>query len=318
MVNNRWYDSFLNAISEKYPKKMLLTQALMSLLELEREAVYRRLRKDVSFTFHEIVTISSAWNISLDKIIGVNAGTVPFQMYLINYINLSKRETQYLQQVIQSVRQLENFPDSESMNVCNRFTCTLLTGFKHLYQFYLFKWVYQYGDGKEVMPLSQIIIPDKNLMTDYYQAMKSVSNTTFIFDNMIFDYLIHDIQYFHSIRMITDEEKELIKKDLYSLLDYLSELANKGYYPETKNKVTLCISRLNIDTNYSYIYSPQMKVCFVHVFDKYELQSFDTDMVVNFKTWMQLKKKISFQISEVDEIRRMEFFAKQYQLIADL
>jgi len=320
MQNNRWYDYFLESLSEKYPKKVHLTQALMSLLDIEREAVYRRLRKDILFPFHEIVTIASAWNISLDKITGINAGLVPFQMHPINYANLSKKDIQYLQQVIQITRQMGEFPDSEAMNICNRLPCSLFVGFKHLHKFYLFKWLYQYGDVEKTVPLSQIAVPAKKLdMTaEYYQATKLVSNTIFVLDSLIFDYLVHDVRYFHSIWMITDEEKELIKKDLRNLLDYMFEIANKGCFPETQNKVALCISLLNINTNYSYIYTKETKACYIHVFDKHELQSFDANMVTNFKAWMQLKKKTSFQISEVDEVRRIEFFTKQYKLIEEL
>jgi len=320
MQKNEWYDDFLVALSDKYPKKANLTETLMEMLELEREAVYRRLRKDVLFPFHEIATIASAWNISLDKITGVNYGLVPFQMQSINYLSLSNQEMGYLQQLIENIRQLTRCPDSEFMNICNRLPRSLYAGFKYLYQFQLLKWYYQYGDGKKVLPYSQIDIPAKKhrLVKDYYQAIKQVSNTNFILDSLIFDYLVQDIQYFHAIRMITDKEKQLIKKDLRNLLDYMVDVANKGYYPETQNKVTICISLLNVDTNYSYVYAEEAKACFIHVFDKYEIQSFDAEMVTNFKTWMQLKRKTAFQISEVDEGRRVEFFSKQYKLLEGL
>ena len=320
MLNNKWYDCFLNALLEKYPKKMHLTQALMSLLDLEREAVYRRLRKDVAFPFQEVVKIASEWNISVDKVIGVDTGVVPFQMHSINYVNLAKQETLYLQQIIQTVGKLANQPDSEFTSVCNMLPRALFAGYSSLYQFYLFKWLCLYGNGKKMTPYSQVTIPDKQqeLREAYCNAIKQASNTNFIMDNMIFDYLTRDIRYFHSIQLITDKEKELIKSELHDLLDYMSEIANNGCYPETQKNVTICISIPNIDTNYSYVYSKDVKACFVHVFDKYTIQSFDKDMVANFRTWMLLKKKTSFQISEVDEIRRIEFFRRQYKLVDEL
>jgi len=41
-------------------------------------------------------------------------------------------------------------------------------------------------------------------------------------------------------------------------------------------------------------------------------------MIENFKAWMQMKKRTSIQISEVDERSRIEFFTTQRRLIETL
>jgi len=321
MTKDMWYDYFLEALSKKYPKKTQLAQALMDLLNIEREAAYRRLRKDVVFPAYEIGTIALAWNISLDELVGVNSGQVAFQMRRMNYIEPSEEELNRLRIIIQSINHLKNFPDAEFMDICNKLPRKLLAGYGYLNQFYLFKWMYQYGDEEEnVMPYSQAIISKEKaqLTTEYYRAVKQIPSSGFIWDRKIFDYLIHDIQYFHSIYLITDEEKDLIKKDLYDLLDYMHEVANKGYYPETQNKVDLYISHLNVDTNYSYTFTPETNICYIHAFEKYEIYTLNTEMVTHFRAWMQLKKRTSIKISEVDEKSRIEFFTKQRQLVDDL
>ena len=319
MVNLVWYDRFLETLFEKYPKRPQLIQALMGLLFIEREAAYRRLRKDVAFSIHEIIKIASAWNISLDEIIGAHSGQIPFQMRRMNYLDPSKEELDFLQQIIDGIMYLKDFPDAEFMDICNKLPRQLLAGFEYLNQFYLFKWKYQYGKD-EIAAYSQISISEeqRQLTADYYKAIKYVPNTNFIWDSMIFEYLINDIRYFCSIYLITDEEKKLIKKDFHALLDYLWEVANKGYYPETQNKVNLYISQLNVDTNYSYVFTPEANICFVHVFEKYEIHTFNQEMVANFKLWMQLRKRTSVQISEVDERSRIEFFTRQRQLLDKL
>jgi hypothetical protein len=59
MKNEIWYDHFMNVLSERYPKESELAQILMDLLNIEREATYRRLCKDVIFPMHEIVKIAA-------------------------------------------------------------------------------------------------------------------------------------------------------------------------------------------------------------------------------------------------------------------
>jgi len=320
MANDRWYDYFLKSLSEKYPKRSQLAEKLIDLLCIEREAVYRRLRKEVVFHAYEVAKIASAWNISLDEIIDIDSRKVSFLMQAVDYLEPSDQEARFLQTVVQGLLRTKNFPDAEYMEVCNTLPRPLLAGYGYLNQFFLFRWIYKYGNKENAVPFSQIIISDekRQITTDYYFAVKQVPNTYFILDCKLFENLIGDIQYFHSIRLITDEEKGLIKKDLFDLLNYLLEVANKGSYPETKNKVSLYISQLSIDTNYSYIYTSEANICFVHAFDKYEIYTFNSKMFTRFKEWMKLKRRTSTQISEVDEKSRFNFFEEQRQIVESL
>jgi hypothetical protein len=320
MKIDKWYECFMDALRLSVPNKSLLVKELMNLLHIEREAAYRRLRNEVIFSIHEIVKIASKWEISLDSIINKESGKIPFLMYPVNYIAPSEQDIKFLQHIIQSINHFKDFPDTEFMDVCNKLPRQLLAGYRYLNQFYLFKWAYQYNNEKKNIPFSQISIsPDQlQLTADYYLAIKNVPQTNFIFDRMIFYHLVHEVQYFHSIQLITDEEKNLIKKDLHDLLNYLFDIATNASYPETKNMVNLYISKLNVDTNYSYTYTNQISICFVHAFNKYEIYSYEPKMVENFINWMQLKKRTSFQISGVDEKSKIEFFLQQRQSVDTL
>ena len=320
MKHDIWYDYFMDALHKKFPQKVQLAQALMKLLGIEREAVYRRLRKEVIFPGYEIVKIASAWNISLNEIIGVNTGQISFLMRSTNAFDSSEKELNDLQQLVQFLDQLKDSFDSECMEICNKLPLSLISGFECIHRFYLFKWMNQYGREKKVVPFSQIIISEKELQltSDYYQAVKNVANINYVWDIRIFHYLVGEILYYNSIQLITDDEKTLIKEDLYALLDYMSEVANMASFPETNNKVNLYISHLNIDTNYSYISTEQLNICRIHIFGKSEVYTSDPKMIKNFKTWMLLKKRSSVQISEVDEKSRVEFFIKQRELIDKL
>jgi len=320
MESKTWHDIFLDTLHKKFPKKIQLTKELMNLLELEREAVYRRLRKEVSFTALETAKIVSTWGISLDEISGINSEQFSFQMMPVNYLNPSSEEQNFMRKIIQSIYRFENEPDAEIMDICNKIPHSLVAGFDYLNQYYLFKWKSLYGNDTQVTPYSDVTFSkvEKKIMSDYYQAIKHFPVSNFIFDHKIFEYLLDDIRYFHSIYLITDEEKELIKKDLYALLNYLYDVANKGYYPETQNKVNIYISQLNVETNYTYTFAPRANICFVIVFEIYEIFSFNSEMVSNFMAWMQLKKRTATQISEVDEKNRIVFFKKQRELVDNL
>jgi len=320
MEENKWYDIFIEILQEKYAKNAQLTHEIMNLLCLEREAAYRRLKKDVSFTAQEVAKLATTWNISLDEIIGLNSGKVTFQMLPFNYLNPSPKEFSDLEKKVKALDHLLTAPNSEYMEVCNRFPRPLNIRFLTLYRYLIFYWACQYTNDETHKKFSTTIIPD-NVVHEfdlYNKRIVNMKNTNFILNEMIFESFVDGVKYFHSILAITDKEKELIKKELYELLDYLIEIADKGYYPETQNKVNLYISQLNIDTNYSYYYTDKIKMCRIHAFGKFDIVSSDTNMVVNFREWMNLKKKSSIQISEVNEKKRIEYFAAQRKFIDKL
>jgi len=318
-----WYDHFIEILHKKFPTKSQLTAALVDLLSLERESVYRRLRKEIVFTSHEIGTIASAWNISMDETLGTSSSKVMFLMHPIDYLTPSDADMDFLRQRGQWIEQLDDAPNSEYIVVCNNLSRSFSAGFSNLYKFNIFKWAYQYCNAHNKdsnMTFAETVIPEKVLeeVVIYYKRMKHIKNTTYILDSMIFDSFVREIQYFHSIFLITDEEKKTLKEELHALLDYLSEVAKTGCFPETKNKVTLYVSILNINTNYSYFYDEKIETFRIHAFNMFDSITNDSEMVGNFKEWIQKKRKTSVQISEVDERSRIQFFMKQRSLVDSL
>jgi len=315
-----WYDIFLENLYDRYPKKTQLINELVKLLNIEKEAVYRRLRKEVFFLIHEVVKIAYVWNISLDEIFGINSGLVPFQMQPINYLHPSKKEMINLQKRVRNLEHFKTAEESEYMEVCNKFPRPLTTGFVNLYRYKIFNWAFLYNHEAPYLKFSDVVIPKKvsHEFEIYNKLIKMVSNTSLIFDPKIFDNIVNNVKYYHSILLITDEEKELIKKELHQLLDYMMNIAYQGYYPETHKKVNIYISHLKINTNYSYYFTEELKSCRIHAFGKFDICSYDKNLVNNFRDWMNLKKRSSIQISEVNEKSRIEYFTEQRQIVDEL
>ena len=318
-MNKTWYDVFIKKLSQKYPKKHQLAEALMELLSIERESAYRRLRGEIVFPANELVKIALAWNISLDEVIRADSQQIIFKTRLLNFTNPSKEELNNMQRIIQRLDALKDIPDLEHLEVCNKMPRSLIAGFSYLRRFQLLQWLYQ-QTNEEILPFSQInfSLEVAKILSEYYMYIKNLANTIYIWDHMIFNSTICSIRYFHSIDLITDEEKELIKNDLYTLIDYTSEIAVNGYWPETGNPVRLYISYINIDTNYSYYYSETIKKCHVHAFMKDEITTENPAIVEDFKNWMQLKKRSSVLISKTGEKTRIKFFKKQRQSVDKL
>ena len=73
--------ALIRAIRETAPSGENLANALMDILCIGKEAVYRRLRGEVTFTFEEAGIIAHHYSLSLDRITGtVSGGTNQFSL----------------------------------------------------------------------------------------------------------------------------------------------------------------------------------------------------------------------------------------------
>ena len=101
MKRDLLYDNILDAIRGKIPNRGILTNTLADLLNLEKEAVYRRLRGEVAFSFSEIAVIASTLGISLDNQVGARyVHSRPFQLRLIEYVDSGEIDYEMLEHYI--------------------------------------------------------------------------------------------------------------------------------------------------------------------------------------------------------------------------
>lgn len=87
MKPNPIHNQLLDAIKDRLPQDQIVGR-LMDTLCIGKEAAYRRLRGDVSFTLEEAVTIALELGISIDDVMGNdNPKSRPFQLKLTRYVD---------------------------------------------------------------------------------------------------------------------------------------------------------------------------------------------------------------------------------------
>lgn len=312
------YDNLLETLNEKFQQKSKLTNALTDILFIEKEAVYRRLRKEVPFTFHEVATIAQHWDLSLDNIIGLTpAKSRPFQLKLAEHVNPTESDYMMMQHYIDLLNNFSNDPSTEIMHASNVLSKSLYLPFDNLTRYHMFKWMYQYSDRCDITPYKDIAISDRlrKFQINHSTLIKDVPKMTYIWDYQIFEYIVNDIKYFNGINLISDDEAEEIKKDLLKFLGYTESIAIMGGNEGHSGKVNMYISHLNFDTSYCYISSGNFKLSIIKAFIMNSAISFDDKAFEKMKRWVQSLKRTSTLISESGERERIEFFAKQRKVI---
>lgn len=315
------YDNLLNAIKEEFPQKTNLVNALVDLLCIEKEAVYRRLRGEVAFTFAEIVTIANAFGISLDNLVGtVTAKSRPFQLKLVDFVNPMETDYDMLDQYIDILGLAREDDRSELIDCTNILPQQLYMKYKYISRFYLFKWLYQCGAPGKTKRFEEIEVTDRFLGIQLagVEEARHIHNSYYILDPLIFHYLVNDINYFMSIHLIGKEDVKHLKDELMDLLDEMEKLATRGYFEETGNKVFIYISSVNFDTSYWCIQIKNYHISLIKTFILSSVSSLDEGTYEKLRKWLRALIRSSIMISVSGERQRIAFFKAQRELIQNL
>lgn len=315
------YENLLSSIREKIPQKTALVNKLVDILCIEKEAVYRRLRGEVAFTSTEIVTIAHEFSISLDNLIGtITDRSRPFQLKLVDFINPVEIDYEMLDEYVDILTQAHGDENSELINCTNILPQQLYINNKYISKFYLFKWLYQCGQPGKPKRFQDIQVTDRfaDIQLAHVTESKHIRNSYYIFDPLIFHYLINDINYFLSIHLITPEEVGILKEELHKFLNEMEVLATRGYFEETGNKVFFYISNVNFDTSYWCLQIKNFHISMIKTFILSSVASLDEGTYDKLRKWLRALIRSSIMISVSGERQRIAFFEVQRELINTL
>ena len=319
MITNELNTGLVNAVKEKLPSKDNLANALMDILYIGKEAIYRRLRGEVPFTLTEAAVISRKLGISLDKMIGVSfRDNAVFDMNIVSSEKPFEAYYSILEKQVDLFRSVKEDETSEIGTSSNIIPQTLSLKYNMLSKFRLFKWMYQ-NENIKCKHFEEMEIPQKMVekQKEYSDLVSHIHSVDYIWDNMIFSLLVNDIQYFCSIHLITDEDKDMLKEELFLLIDEMEELSARGK-SKAGNDVKIYISNINFEATYSYLDTSSTQLSLIRIYSINSITTQDQEMFRGLKEWIQSLKKFSTLISESGEMQRIQFFKQQREIVSIL
>lgn len=308
--------NLIEAMKEKLPAKGKLADILMDTLYIGKEAVYRRLRGEVPFTLQEAALVSRKLGISLDKIIGTSfKSNAMFDINIVDYDDPFESYYNILYKYASLINTMQDDPESTMGTSSNIIPQTFYLKYDLLAKFRFFKWMYQ-NKYIQCNNFDELEIPVKllNIQKDYVDMTRHIHSIDYIWDSMIFQHLINDIQYFSDVHLISDEAKMQIKEELFLLTNELEELAMRG---KTKdgNTVRIYVSHINFEATYSYVETNSLQLSLIRIYSINSLTTLDHEIFHSLKEWIQSLKKFSTLISESSEMQRIQFFNQQREII---
>lgn len=306
-------EQIVSVIKSSIPLGSNMIQELMDLLPIGREAIYRRLRGEVPFTFDEIAKVSLKMGFSLDAIIGVkNHERAVFDLNLLDVDNLNDDYCLRLNEYIEFFRKIRSQNNVRARFAFSTLPYAFYLPFLNLSRFRLYRWFYQVNKSQSSIPFSEMKMSQEVLDAQraFIAESRSIQRAVFVLDREIFNAIIKDINYFFKLNLITIEEIELLKKDLYDLIDELEALAISGTY-KTGTRVALYLANVDLEASHSHIESDTIGFSHLRVLAINGLDSQSPKISDIQKQWIDSLKRCSTLITQSGEVDRFAFFRRQ-------
>jgi len=309
---------FVSLLKEKMPVRTV--SEISKILPLEKEAIYRRLRGEVCFSFVEMATLSSYLGISLDGIANIASPyrSMSYQLHVRDYNELKPIDLVMSNNYIDAINRAIESPHSEFGIAANMLPLHISLMHPPLYRVYLLKWRYQFGSPpKDGLAYSRIDMPEEEIdaCRRHLEAVAKIKYTFFIWDSSFFVSLINDINYFYSIRVINGEEMHMLREEMLAVLATLEDYADSGQFASTGNRVDTYISNLNFENNYSYLYSDGICISMSSAYTLGAFTSLDKEACEAMKRWVTGLKRSSNLISGAARRDKLAFFNKQRDIL---
>ena len=318
--DNLFYQEFISFIREKIPHKATLANTIADLLAIDKDAVYRRLRGNVNFSFTEMAIIAKKLGISLDKIAGIeNIQSRPAQINISNQLFPTSIDYEMFIGHVELLKSIKDEPDTQIIEASNLFPHYLYQDYEYLTRYYMFRWNNAIMSGG-VLPYHEIIIPEKLrvLQKQTCEYARSISSTLYVLDNLVVQRLVTNVKYFAKVNLIKEEEVALIKNDLMMLVNNLEKTAIKGKHEETGKEVSIFISDIASDTNYSCLKTGNIYLTLIRAFILNATVTFDVEVFNYTCAWINAMQSMSTLISVSGEKARTMYFDTQREVINTL
>ena len=321
MKDDILYNNFLEEIARRIPDKTSIVNVISDMLSISKDAGYRRLRGDVPFSFDEVMKISRELDISLDSLERSETTDTkhPFKLKLIEYMNPVNADFSLMEEIIIILKHLKDIPEAKGGEITSILPQPLYVAHENIFRFYLFKSQYQSNYKNRAIPYKDIVISEgtRRIHEENIRWARYL-DTEYIFDANIFSSLVANIKYFYHIGLITLEEVYLIQQDLSKIINEIDKLTLNGSFKETGRKISIYISKINIDTSYCYICSPDynLKIVKAHLING--IASSDKESLDELKSWAESIKKHSTLINADNPQARIDFLKEQREIINGL
>lgn len=309
-------------ILKNIPRNMKPVEYLMDTLDMSRNAVYRRLRFEKSFSFHEVMKLSSLMGFSLDDIaftVGDGLHSEPSQRH-----NSEITAENSIVALFDHFRTLlVNFVDAGNSQViltANRLQILSIGAVEPLFRFLYYQLMYQLREIKVNCPFSEVQVPESilSLNKDFSSFFMSINNKDYIIDSNLYFNLVRDIQYFYQIKLISESELLYLKEHLHIAIKQTQAYMEMGVNDLPIKKSRFYLSGMEVTSNTLYSINEGKEESHFWLHSTNPISTANKRVCHMHKLWIDSLMRSSTLISGVNENARFGFISKQLDSVDNM
>ena len=317
---HNYYQGFIAALQNKIPQKAALVNTIADLLVIDKDAVYRRLRGDVNFSFIEMASIAVKLGISIDSIVGIaTMENKPMHMTMAKHINPTDSDYKMFDNYVYLLSSIKDRHDTLLLESTNTLQNAFYYDYDNITRLYMFSWYLGNNDGTDT-PYHKVTIPEqmRDLQKKVSEYTRHIKNTQYVWDRRMFERIVENVKYWVKLRYIKEEDIPPLKNDFFEMLNYLEKLAARGRYEETGNEISIYLSDLLLETSYSTLKSQNLYLSQFKTFFLNANSSLDEDIYDKVSKWIYGLQRKATLISVSGEKIRTAFFNTQREILNTL
>lgn len=299
-------------------EKDKVVSIISDILCLGREAVYRRLRGEVKFSLEEIAQIAIKLDISIDSLIGLkNKEKSLIGLNLVDVKDDFKQK--YLEKLIEQIAFFESvltkYNNTQILAAFDRLPYTLYLHYDKIAKFRLFKWAYQMNLIKDIS-FKELILPKEvvQAQSKLVSVVRQLKETSLILSPDVLGALMADIQYFHDMHLLDEDDVISLKEQLNDLLFEMEGFAISGELGSNA-MIRLYISDLGLNFSNMVFRYGKHSYTYINLYDIGGIESQNERLCEYQALWIKSQKRYSKLITQSNEIERRRFFWQQREYI---
>lgn len=321
MMKNEFDDLneiIVSTVLKNIPKNIKPVIYLMELLDLSRESVYRRIRKDIPFSMDELTKLALTLDFSLDEIVeGSKRERIFFDLGLKNPSNSVDSFSSVFQEYSSYINSLSKAKSSSVFMALNCVYPLFTVFFADLFKFNYFKWLVETQDNIPKNYFSNLVLPQEltALQQKITEEIKGTRNVAIILSPNISLSVIKDIQYYYQRKLINKEDLEILRIDLLKMMDFAEDVARTGRLDGENSQIDIYISIPYINSNTIYMEYDDVSEVHYWIYPTNPMIIRNSEINNIQKKWFLSLKKSSTLITQSNEILQADFFDTQRKLI---
>ncbi len=306
----------LERILVSFPKKVEAVEALCKLLNVSKDAVYRRMRGDTLLTPAEIALLAKHFRISLDDLILSGSDSVYFS--LSAFTTPVESVEDYLLELHRNLSRLDHLPEVKVFFTSPEIPLFYFFLFPELATFKLYIWgrtAWDFDYLKQQAFALHLIPPHALKLSQEILNLYFRLDTTELWSVNIFDNTLNQIEHHFNNGAIADAEQALaLCLRLDELASHLCLMAENGrkfkpkHPPELGSPFRLLHNDTLFTNNTIFVDAPTMRMVFSAFGDPNYLISSDPRICRFTSNWFQKLIGKSTPISTHAENLRSGFF----------